>query len=181
MPSGGARNRSGPQPDPKSLTSARRGISLTALPAEGYRGGIPPFPLPKVNVYDVYFEDKKRVKEFDHEATEARYDRELELWEWAWRTPQAAAWEPEPWRWQAVALWVRTSAVCESGDATAADKNSLHRFADQIGLTPAGLKENGWRIAADQVATKRAEKAAPVEPSRPSARDRWLKAAGGDT
>jgi hypothetical protein len=55
--------------------------------------------------------------------------------------------------------------ICESADATAADKNSLHRFADQIGLTPAGLRENGWKIAADQLAEKRAERAAPSAPS----------------
>lgn len=155
MPSGGARNRSGPQADPKSGRSERRGIKLTALPSEGYTAGAPTYPLSKVSVYDIYFEDKKRVKEFDAEATEARWDREVALWEWAWTTPQAYAWEREPWRWQAVAMWVRTFALCESEDATAADKNSLHRFADQIGMTPAGLKENGWAIAVDEVANKR--------------------------
>jgi hypothetical protein len=177
MPSGGHAN-SGPAPDPNSLKTAKRGLTFTALPAAGYDGEIPPFPLPAVPVYDVWFEDKKRVKEFDEEATEARHDRELVLWEWAWRTPQAAAWAKEPWRQNSVALWVRTAAICESGDATAADKNSLHRFADQIGLTPAGLAYNGWKIAADQLAEKRAEKA-PT--SAPSARDRMkaLRGAAG--
>lgn len=179
MASGGARNRSGPPPDPTSLKSAGRGISLTALPAGGYVGDVPPFPLPKIKVFDIYFEDKQRVKEYDADTTDARYARELELWEWAWRTPQAAAWAAEPWRQHPVALWVRTAAVCESGDATAADKNSLHRFADQIGLTPAGMAFNGWKVAADQIATKRAEKAAATEPAVQTARDRWLKAAGG--
>jgi hypothetical protein len=179
MPSGGARNRSGPQPDPNSLKSARRGLQLTALPAEGYDGEPPAFPLPRVPVYDIWFEDKVRRKELDLEATEARYDRELDLWAWAWRTPQAAAWSVEPWRWQTVAIWVRTMAVCESGDATAADKNSLHRFADQIGLTPAGLRENGWKVAADQVGAKREERQAPIAPARPLARDRF-KVVGGD-
>jgi len=154
MPSGGARNRSGPQPDPNSLKSAKIGYSLTALPAGGYDGEVPDFPLPNAR------------------------DRELELWAWAWSTPQAAAWSTEPWRWQTVAMWVRTMAVCESGDATAADKNSVHRFADQIGLTPAGLKENGWKIAADQLAEKRAERTAV--PARPSARERLKALAGGD-
>jgi hypothetical protein len=178
MASGGARNRSGPQPDPTSLKSAKRGISLTALPAEGFTGKMPEFPLPKVKVYDVYFEEKKRVKDFDEDATNDRYDRELELWEQAWRTPQAAAWSMEPWRWQTVAIYVRTMAVCESGDATAADKNSLHRFADQIGLTPAGLRENGWKIVTDQVAAKRSEKT-PTTPGRPLARDRFKVVGGG--
>lgn len=155
MPSGGARNRSGPQADPSSLKSAKRGISLTALPAEGHKGRAPKFPLPSAT------------------------DRELELWTWAWKTPQAAAWAQESWRWYTVAMWVRTSVVCEGSEALAADKNSLHRFADQVGMTPAGLKENGWRIAADQVATKRAEKEAPAVPARPLARDRFKVVGGG--
>lgn len=180
MPTGGARNRSGPQKDPTSLKSARLGFSLTALPAEGFTGEAPAFPLPKVPVYDIYFEDKVRHKDLDQEATDARFDRELELWVWAWRTPQAKAWSTEPWRHHTVAMWVRTAVICESSDATAADKNSLHRFADQLGLTPAGLKENGWKIAADQVAEKRAERSGFAAPAAPTARDRWLKAAGGD-
>jgi hypothetical protein len=179
MPSGGHAS-SGPAPDPNSLKSAKRGLTFTALPAEGYVGDIPPYPLPKVKVYDVYFEDKVRHKDLDQDATDDRYERELELWAWAWSTPMAAAWAREPWRQDSVAMWVRTRAVCESAEATAADKGSLHRFADQIGLTPAGLAYNGWKIAADQVATKRAEKAGSAEPARPSARARWLKAAGGD-
>lgn len=155
MPSGGARNRSGPAPDPNSLKSARLGLTFTSLPAQGYDGEVPDFPLPNET------------------------PREIELWAWAWRTPQAAAWAMEPWRWQVVGMWVRTMVVCESLEATAADKNGLHRFADQIGMTPAGLKENGWRIAADQLAEKRAEKA--PAPAAPTARDRMraLRGAAG--
>lgn len=140
MPKGGARNRSGPQPDPESGRSEQRGFSLSALPAQGYDGPVPEFPLPSAR------------------------ERELQLWEWAWRTPQAAAWAGDRWRWHTVAMWVRTSAICESAEATAADKNGLHRFADQIGLTPAGLKENGWAIAADEVAARRSERAPVEEP-----------------
>lgn len=152
----GGHARSGPAPDPRSERSERRGLRLDALPSEGHKGRAPKFPLPRVPVYDIWFEDKVRHKELDEDATEARHARELELWRWAWRTPQAAAWAREPWRWHSVAMWVRTSVICESADATAADKNSLHRFADQVGLTPAGLRENGWAIAVDQVAQQRA-------------------------
>lgn len=177
MPRGGARNRSGPQPDENSLRSAAKGLVLTALPATGYSGSIPEFPLPKVLVYFEYFEDKKKIREYDDGATEARRERELTLWAWAWRTPQAAAWAAEPWRWHSVAMWVRTSALCESSDATAADKNSLHRFADQIGLTPAGLKENGWKVAP----AEGGEKPAGKTPARkaPSSRDRFTVIDGG--
>lgn len=170
MGSGGARNRSGPQVDPSSGRSDRRGVKLTALPAEGYRGEVPAFPLAKVTVFDEYYEDKRRVKVPDEGATEARWERELDLWEWAWSTPQACAWANERWRWHSIAMWVRTSALCESSEATAADKNSLHRFADQIGLTPAGLKENGWAIAVDELAEKRGGAPDPKDDARVAAR-----------
>lgn len=161
MARGGARNRSGPQPEENSGRSDRRGFKLDALPSEGYDGPAPDYPLPPLTVYTETFVDGQKSRDLDPDATEARSRRELELWRWAWRTPQACAWSREPWRWQAVAMWVRTSALCESSDATAADKNSLHRFADQVALTPAGLKENGWRIAADELAEKRADEPEP--------------------
>lgn len=123
MARGGARNRSGPQPDPSSGRSDKRGYSLSALPPAGFDGEAAPWPLA------------------------GQSGREAELWAWAWSTPQACAWVDEPWRWHSVAMWVRVAVVCEGPMAQAADKNGLHRFADQIGLTPAGLKENGWKIA----------------------------------
>jgi hypothetical protein len=156
MASGGARNRSGPQPDPSSGRSEARGIKLSALPNEGYSGTVPPFPLVPAVVRAEVRDGPRVAKEVDDEESEARRDREAELWAWAWTTPQAVAWAREPWRWQTVAMWVRTFALCESPDATAADKNSLHRLADQVGLTPAGLRENGWTIAPNEVAEKRA-------------------------
>ena len=168
MARGGARNRSGPQADPSSARSERRGVSLTALPAAGYDGDVPVWPLPKRIVWHEWFEDKKKVRENDEAATEQVHERELELWEWAWRTPQASAWAlpSESWRLHSIAMWVRTYVLCESSEATAADKGSLHRFADQIGLTPAGLKENGWAIAADEIGAKRAEKPKVEKPAR---------------
>ena len=65
-----------------------------------------------------------------------------------------------------IAMWVRTYVLCESSEATAADKGSLHRFADQIGLTPAGLRENGWAIAKDEVAAKAARAEQAEQPRR---------------
>jgi hypothetical protein len=134
VPSGGARNRSGPQPDPNSGRSDTRGLVFTALPAEGYRGEIPDFPLP--------------------DGT----NRETELWTTAWRTPQACAWAAQPWRIYSVAQWVRWSVLSEDHESTAANVTAAIRFADQIGMTPAGLKENGWRIAEDKLAERRADK-----------------------
>ena len=155
MSRGGARNRSGPQPDENSLKSAKTGYSLTALPSEGYQGEGPEFPLPDATA------------------------REAEVWQQAWRTPQAAAWSMQVWRHRTVALWVRWSVRMEDPEAGAALGNVVVRLADQIGMTPAGLKENGWKIATDQVAAKRADKQADDTPSAPSARDRLKAIAGG--
>ena len=171
MPRGGARNRSGPPADPNSGRSDRRGFKLTALPSGGYEGEVPAFPLMPFRVMRWEYEDKRRYQVLDIEATEAFREREVELWEQAWRYPQACAWSMESWRWNAVAMWVRTQVVCESSEATAADKGAIHRFADQIGMTPAGLKENGWAIALDELGPKTAERAAGA-PKPKSSRDR---------
>lgn len=169
MARGGARNRSGPPADPESGRSEARGFKLTALPAEGYDGPVPEFPLPKRVVQRWETDDKRRYQVRDDEATDEVAERELELWEWAWSTPQACAWSmpSERWRVYTVAMWVRTAVICESSEATAADKGSLHRFADQVGLTTAGLREMGWKVATDELAAKREEPkdgAAPAEP-----------------
>ena len=159
MPRGGARNRSGPPPDPESGRSERKGYSLTALPAQGYDGPAPDFPLPR------------RFPE-DSEFSEPIHRREVELWRWLWRTPQACAWSmpSESWRLMTIALYVRTFVICEGTDATAADKGSLHRFADQIGMTTAGLAEMGWKVAVDEVGAKRASQ--PKAAASKSSRDR---------
>ena len=159
MTRGGSRNRSGPKADPSSARSDRRGYKLTALPAEGYTGPVPDFPLPVPT------------------------DRELAVWGAAWRTPQACAWSlpAEAWRQRTVALWVRVSVRCEDRDAGAAMLGQLHRFADQVGMTTAGLAEMGWAVAKDEVGEKRAD-AAGAEQSEPkapsSSRDR-LKVVSG--
>lgn len=124
MTRGGSRNRSGPQKDPGSLTSAAQGVVFHALPADGFQGDVPVFPLPDESV------------------------RESEVWADLWRTPQAAAWSVEPWRWRVVAMYVRWSVRMEDVEANAALVSQVIRLGDQIGMTPAGLKENGWQIAA---------------------------------
>jgi len=134
MARGGARNRSGPQPDENSIKSDKVGFILTALPSEGFAGKVPVFPL------------------------ENQTEREVEVWAEAWALPQACAWSMESWRWRTVAMWVRYSVRMEDLEASAALANVVVRFADQIGLTPAGLKENGWKIAANEVGAKRATK-----------------------
>jgi hypothetical protein len=145
MTRGGARNRSGPPASEGSGRSDRRGYSLTALPAGGYDGEAPEFPLPSASA------------------------RELEVWAQAWTTPQACAWSmpSESWRAGTVALWVRTKVRCEDPEAPASLLGQLHRFADQVGMTTAGLAEMGWKVAVDEVSKRAAEKApAPAASSR---------------
>ena len=151
MTSGGRRNRNH-KPVEGSARSDARGFTLTALPAEGFRGPVPDWPLP------------------------VPLERELEVWEWAWRTPQACAWSlpSESWRARTVALWVRVSVRCEDADAPASLFAQLHRLADQVGLTTAGLAEMGRQVAVDEVAAQRSQRPA-VEPVR---RERRLRAAG---
>lgn len=174
MASGGARNRSGPGIDPKSLRSSERAITLTALPSEGYSGGAPDFPLQPIVLFTEYFDgqgkDRVKVKERDDGETESFREREAEVWSEAWTTPQACAWSLESWRWPIVAEYCRLKSIVEfDPSASAALVAQLHRYRDQIGLTPAGLKENGWAIARDEIAAKAAE----TKPGkRTSARDR---------
>jgi hypothetical protein len=123
---GGSRNRSGPPPSSRS----EKARVLSQLPAEGYSGPVPEFPL------------------------DGPTDRELEVWAQLWRTPQAAAWASaaESWRVRTVALYCRTSVRCEDPEVPASLLAQLHRFGDQIGLTTAGLIEMGYRVASDEVA-----------------------------
>lgn len=165
MASGGARNRSGPPPDPTSGRSDARGLVLTALPSQGYDGDPPAFPLQPIVLFTEYFEgtgrDRVKVKERDDGETESFREREGAVWAEAWRTPQACAWARDAWRWPIVAEYCRLKAVVEfDPSASAALVSQLHRYRDQIGLTPAGLKENGWAIATDEVAAKAAERTA---------------------
>lgn len=152
---GGARNRSGPRPSEGSGRSDRRGFRLSALPAEGYGGPVPVFPLPGAS------------------------DRELVVWESAWRTPQACAWAmpSELWRVPTVALWVRVKVRAEAYDAPASLLGQLHRFADQIGFTTAGLSEMGWKVATDEVADRRV--ADPEPGTGDDLRPRRLRAVAG--
>lgn len=127
---GGARNRSGSSPSMISARSDARDLKATRLPVEGYDGDFPP------------------LSEFLPDATE----REGVVWAGAWTTPQAAQWIREPYRFRTIAMWTRWTVKMENPEAPAAVAAAALRLSDQIGLTPAGLKENGWLIVAkDQI------------------------------
>jgi hypothetical protein len=140
-------------------------LSLTALPSS-YDGPVPEFPLPQLLPDD----EEARA------ALKNVFERELEVWAQAWRLPQANAWAlpSESWRVRSVAMWVRLSVRCEQPDVGAALLAQLHRFADQVGLTTAGLAEMGWQVAPDEVGARREPAAAA-----PVKRERRLRAVAG--
>lgn len=180
MAKGGSRPRSGPSADPNSGRSerARRAakkttesagelpitageFSPTALPARGRTGNPPAFSLPKIVrfVMDRGAEGKS-VKVASDRASDAFRKRELEIWRGEWKKPQAVAWEREPWRWERIALYCRLTAVIEAEpESNAALISRQRELAIEHGLTPDGMKANGWAIAPDQLAQQRARKA----------------------
>ncbi len=180
MSKGGSRNRSGPQADPNSGRSDRRGLKFNQLPASGWAGVVPDFPLPQIDRYSFEVdEDGKRHKVSDADLSHQFRARELEVWADAWRTPQASVWAVSSWRWQTIAEFCRLKTVVElEPDANASLVAQLHRFRDQIGLTPAGLRENGWEIVADELDERRVSVSAEaVNQPKPVRR---LRAVSGD-
>lgn len=127
MSRGGARTRSGPAPDPTSGRSDRRKLDkkLRTLPATGFNGKPPEWPMPKGT------------------------PRERSLWKKIWTYPQATAWIDESWRWLTIGHYVRWVVKSEAVDASPSTMTQVLRLADSIGLSPAGLRENGWVIASE--------------------------------
>ena len=144
MPSGGARNRAGHAPDPLSGRSEKRQYTLTALPREGFSGKSPAFPLP---IKRFYVELEGEQVE-DKAATKSFRDRESAIWREYWKMPQACAWDSNRWLWETLGELCRLKTVVEfNPDKNAALVAQLHRYRDQVGLTPAGMRDNGWKIA----------------------------------
>lgn len=176
MPSGGARARSGPPADPSALRRDRAGdAAWTTLPAEGFTGEVPEFPLPKITVWNVYFEDKKRVREYDEGATASRWEDELGLWTALWRKPQAVMWARLGLEYE-VAAYVRCYIESTGEDSNSGLKTAALRMAAEIGLSLPGMHSLRWKFAEDEVAAKRGSAPAPAGKS---ARDRLKVISGG--
>src|SRR5690554_3432139 len=98
MASGGARARSGPAPDPDSYRSQNR--DWIDLPAGGFAGVVPEFPLG----------DALTV--------------EVALWDELWLKPQAHAWNALGLKFQ-VAAYVRAFLESVQADASAGLKTAV--------------------------------------------------------
>jgi hypothetical protein len=125
LPRGGSRIKSGPAKDPTSRTSARAGYVLTALPPSGYSGEAP-------NLTDFIARPTLRDK-----------DRWVQLW----KTPQACAWSEQSWRWPVVADLVKYLHRADAKDSPASLATAVRQLRDDLGLSEAGLKQHGWKIA----------------------------------
>lgn len=137
MPKGGARTNSGPSPDPNALRRERDHGEWTTLPAEGRSGEPPAWPL------------------------RGQSEREQTLWITLWAKPQALMWERFGQELE-VALFVRNLSMAELPGAPVNLGTLVRQMADSLGLTTPGLRNNRWRIARDEVAERRADKAAPA-------------------
>lgn len=153
---GGARLRSGAKKDPTSEASLAARDGFVVLPVAGFKGKPPAWPKPAL---------------FDESGAESAVSkRAKKLWVETWKFPQAVVWAGEPWRFEVIAEYCVLTATIESDPArSAALFAQLHRYRDQLGLTPAGLKENGWRIGGEEVKK-------PSSKRQSSSRDRVLKA-----
>lgn len=171
MVSGGPRRNSGRAPDPNALRRDRKDdADWTVLPAEGYTGVVPDFPLERIAVYDIYWVDKKRVKEFDPDATAALYEREVSLWSKLWLKPQAFMWSKLGLEYE-VAAYVRAFIESTSAESNSGLKTAALRMAAEIGLSLPGMHSLRWKFSEDELALKRS--ASVVDKGAPSARERW--------
>lgn len=145
----------GPAPDPNALRRDRPSDKdgWTSLPSEGRRKPAPAWPLANLMADD----------DLDPAG------RELEIWARVWKSAQAVAWELNGSELE-VALYVRHLVQAEGGDMKAAAE--MRQWSDRLGLNPAAMLRLRWKIAADEVAAKRA---APTTAPRLSASER-LKA-----
>ena len=199
MPKGGARVTSGPPPDPNALRRDRPSDrdGWTLLPAGGFSGTIPVWPLlddvtlasardaalskaesladelaaavdkaDRSKLRRLLDQVNERVAVLDRQI-EAQRGLEVAVWSSVWRTPQAAVWAQQGWL-RDVAQYVRHKVLGELGSLK--DATEARQWSDRLGLNPAAMLRNRWRVAADEVA---AHRAAPAAAGRTSARDRF--------
>lgn len=142
MPRGG-HARSGPSSDPKSGRSESRGLTWAVLPAHGYRGRVP------------------GLNQFLPKPTR----RHRELWKEFWAYPQACIWVKERWRYPVVAELVRLMVLTEQAECPVGVWSAIRQRRDDLGLSTAGRRQEGWEIVAG------VSLGAPAEPGSPSPGD----------
>lgn len=140
---------SGPAPNPNSRRqTGNQAHTWLDLPAGGFDGDVPWWPLPAMSIGDM---DLTSLAE-----------RETEVWSSIWRTPQAAAWSRNGWSHD-VALYVRYFVLGETGNLDAAKEARM--WSDRLGLNPAAMLRNRWRVSVDETQARRDQKA-PAKKAR---------------
>lgn len=115
----GLSRRSGPPPDPDSLTQTDG--DWTVLPAEGRKGPVPEWPLSSPT------------------------GRELELWAGEWCRPQAVMWEQAGQELE-VALFVRSLVKAEAHEASTNARTLVRQQMEALGISVPGMQRNRWKI-----------------------------------
>jgi hypothetical protein len=128
MPSGGARTRSGPLPDPNSARSEANG--WTTLPQTGRLAPAPEWPLTPPT------------------------DRESEMWERFWAKPQALIWERDG-QLEYVAVFVRQLIEAEGSKASAENRKTVRMMFADLYLTSDAMVRARIRIVGDEVSARR--------------------------
>lgn len=173
---------SGPAGKPDGERRRRNAtVPMLQLPANGYDGPIPEWPLlPDLDlqvqlemaesvvdtlgpVDELSAADKRKL----NKALEAKLrlghqlrlveQAELDMWRQLWRTPQAAAWARSSWV-RDVAQYVRHKVRAEWGSLD--HGKEARQFSDKLGLTPLAMSRLRWQVSSDEVGGKRQEKAA---------------------
>lgn len=123
----------------------RNGREWVLLPAEGFAGPVPGWPF---------------------EPTDAA---EVAMWDELWSKPQAAEWARLGLTYQ-VAAYVRAFVESTAAEASAGLKTAVLRMEVELGISPSGMKQNGWLIEG----TREAAAAKPA--ARQTSSGDWLKA-----
>jgi hypothetical protein len=195
----------GPPANPNAIRRNAR-VGLINLPAGGFTGRIPKWPLPEnprlaarigLLADEIELLEEKDLDEGLSRTEKTKLSRtrerlaiaeaertaiienEKDLWRKLWRTPQAAQWARNKWD-REVAQYVRHKAAAEIGSLE--DSKEARMRADALGLTPKGMRTLLWVVPADEVTEKREQRgqAATGTDGKPAARRR-LKAVDTST
>lgn len=93
---------------------------------------------------------------------------EVDMWNRLWRKPQAFMWDRLGLGDQ-VAAYVRAYLESTFPDASAGLKTAVLRMETELGISVAGMRQNGWRIGSEATAE------VPQAARRTTSGD-WLKA-----
>jgi hypothetical protein len=150
MPSGGARARSGPAPDPLALRRDRKDdAGWVTLPVEGFAGDVPAWPI--------------------SDASGA----ELGYWDELWQKPQAVMWDKLGMVRQ-VAAYARSFVEASEREASAGLKTAVLRMEGELGISVPGMHSLRWKFSEDELEGRRDETRAAPDGARTR-----LRAIGG--